>query len=350
LIRSSRWDAPAAGVAGELLARSSGRHRLRLARLATAVVIGLTALAGCSPLASLNDLFVSGSGYRLERGLRYGSERRQMLDVYAPLPGARQSVEPMPVTSVLVASDARVGTRVVVFLYGGAWRGGSRDYYRFVGEALASQGLVVVIPDYRVYPEVQFPVFNADAARAVRWVRDNIAGYGGNPDDIVLLGHSAGAHIAALLVTDQHYLAAAGVPSAAIRGFVGLAGPYGIDPRAYRITRGPFATVGDPAEAQPTAQVTGGEPPMLLLHGDADGTVWPVNSLALAERVNAAGGAARMIGYPDLGHIGILLAFAEMFRDGVPVFADTVRFITGGAAPPPAPRLASGGNSRLATP
>ncbi len=264
---------------------------------------------------TLNAIFVSREGYRIERGLAYGADRRQVLDVYVPDGAARPA-------------------RVVVFFYGGAWRSGSRGYYRFLGQALTSRGFVVVIPDYRVAPEVRFPAFVEDGARAVGWVHKTIAHYGGNSDDIWLMGHSAGAHIAALLVTDNRYLGAAGVPKASIRGFVGLAGPYAIDPLKYPITRAAFAGLTTPEAAQPMTYVDGDEPPMLLLHGADDDTVWPVNSHAFADRVNAAGGRAEVIDVPDTGHIGILLSLSEAFRGSGGVFDDIVGFLAATPHPP----------------
>ncbi|MDI7066444.1 alpha/beta hydrolase, partial [Klebsiella pneumoniae] len=97
---------------------------------------------------------------------------------------------------------------VVVFFYGGSWQNGARSDYLFVGQALTSRGFVAVLPDYRTYPDTRFPGFMEDAAAAVRWARDHAAEYGGDPSRIFLMGHSAGAHIVALLATDGHYLAA----------------------------------------------------------------------------------------------------------------------------------------------
>ena len=293
---------------------------------ATALIAGLAAMSACSPIGSLNALFVSRDGYRVDRGLAYGTNRRQVLDVYVPDDGTRPA-------------------RVVVFFYGGAWRGGSRNYYRFLGQALTRCGFVVVIPDYRVSPEVRFPAFVEDGAAALRWVHENIAAYGGDADDIWLVGHSAGAHIAALLVTDDRYLAAEGVPPASIRGFVGLAGPYAIDPLKYRSTREAFAGLTSPQVAQPMTYVDGEEPPMLLLHGADDGTVWPVNSHAFAERVNAAGGRAEVVEVPDTGHIGILLSLSQVLRGSGDVFGRTVRFLAAETD-----RAAEGDTAAAATP
>jgi acetyl esterase/lipase len=114
---------------------------------------------------------------------------------------------------------------VVVFFYGGRWSSGAKAQYRFVAQALASKGLVAVIPDYRLYPHVRFPAFIEDGAgavlgvparRAVRW-RSAM----GFPD-----GHSAGACIAAMLALAEAYLNAERIPRRAIRGMIGLVSPY----------------------------------------------------------------------------------------------------------------------------
>jgi acetyl esterase/lipase len=269
-------------------------------RLAVLAGFGLAAMvpaiAGCSPLVALNDWLVPAQGHVRHADIAYGAGPRQALDVYRPWPLAPEA-EPAP---------------VVVFFYGGSWKGGERAYYRFVGEALTSRGIVAVIPDYRVYPDARFPAFIDDGAAAVRWVEDNIGRYGGDARAIVLMGHSAGAHIAAMLIADDRYLDRAGARASAIRGFVGLAGPYAFDPLAYGSIRPIFEDADDPT--MPIGLIDGGEPPMLLLHGAGDRTVKPENSRALAERSRLAGGAAEIVEYDDLGHIGILLALAHPFR------------------------------------
>ena len=261
---------------------------------------------GCTPLAALNAL-VPDDGYSVRTDIAYGSLPRQKLDIYR-----------------LEALEAPAP--VVVWLYGGNWRTGERGGYRFVGEALTRHGYVVVVPDYRLYPQARFPAFVEDAAAAVRWAYDNVAAHGGDPRRIFLMGHSAGAHIAALLALDKRYLAAAGVPFEAVRGTVGLAGPYAFDPARYEKTRPVFAGTAA-AAMQPTAFVDGTEGPMLLLHGAEDETVYLDNSDKLATRIRAAGGTVRQITYPDLGHIGILIALATPFRHTAPVLGDIVAFL-----------------------
>jgi len=264
-------------------------------------------ISACSPATLLNAI-LSGEGYVSHTNLAYGEADRQVLDVYVP----DQSASAAP---------------VIVFFYGGSWKSGSRETYRFIAESFAPAGFVVVVPDYRLYPEVRFPAFVEDGAHAVRWVRDNIRNYGGDPERIILMGHSAGAHTAALLAFDERYLARAGVPATALRGLIGVAGPYAFDPLAYRSTRPIFSGVADIDTARPVTFVGGEDIPALLLHGADDTTVLPMNTEALADRIGKAGGRAATHVYPDTGHIGIVLSFAPPFRGRDTVYEDTLRFL-----------------------
>src|SRR5450830_980541 len=157
-----------------------------LITLLSSVAVAFT--TACSPVKTLNAIIPS-DGYILEQGITYGALPRQKLDVYIP------------------KNKAVTAKPVVVFFYGGSWDSGDRADYKFVAEALTSKGFVVVIPDYRVYPEVLFPDFLFDAAKAAKWVKDNAEKYGGDHSKVFLAGHSAGAHIAAMLTLDQQYLA-----------------------------------------------------------------------------------------------------------------------------------------------
>ena len=264
-------------------------------------------LSGCSPLVLVNAL-VPDEGYAAETGIAYGPLERHKLDLYRP-------TVPAP------------SKTVVVYLYGGAWTSGARGHYRFAGEAFASLGHLTVVPDYRLYPEARFPAFVEDAALALAWVRDSIAGHGGDPDRIVLVGHSAGAHIAALLALDRRYLATAGVPARSIAGLVGLAGPYSFDPTRYRSTRKIFATAATADDARPVSFAHPGAPPTLLLHGSDDGTVKPSNSAEMAAALTAAGVEVRYEVLPEVGHTGILLALAAPLRDRATVLEEIAVFI-----------------------
>lgn len=289
---------PAAGRTPDIDGEDGGGRppkRRRTAGRGLAALVAAISLGGCLPLATLNRVLVPGDTFALERGIAYGPEPRQSLDVYTPVP------------------PQAAGRPVVVFFYGGSWQSGRRAYYRFIGEALTAHGVVTVVADHRLYPEVVFPAFVADAAQAVAWVHGHIAAFGGDPDRIFLMGHSSGAHIAALLATDRAYLSRVGVPAASVRGLIGLAGPYAFDPFRYRSTRPIFAGLASPAPMQPLSFVSGGEPPMLLLHGSRDETVYPANSHALAAAVRATGGEAEVV-EADSGHIELVLTLVRRLK------------------------------------
>ncbi len=275
------------------------------------ITVAFTAfLSGCTNAAmdAVNALVPSGS-YRLDAGLPYGSDPRQILDVYRPKADG-QGVRP-----------------VVLFFYGGSWKFGSRTQYKFLGEAFASHGIVTVIADYRVYPAVKFPAFVNDGAHALQWVRTHIEAYGGNGRGIYLMGHSAGAHIAALVALDPSYAAAAGAENA-VHGFIGLAGPYAFHPEQTENVRDVFLGTGDLERARPINYARGGKDlAVFLAHGRADTTVLPANTEQLTSQINAYGGSARAVFYDDIGHIGIMAAFARPFRKRAPVLNDVVKFI-----------------------
>ena len=217
---------------------------------------------------------------------------------------------------------------IAVFFYGGSWRNGNRAEYAFVGEALASKGILAIIPDYRVFPQVRFPEFEFDAAQAVRWVFDHAEELGGDPQRIFVVGHSAGAHIAALLGTDQHYLASTGLKPKDLAGIVGIAGPYDFLPLTDPDLVEVFGEKKDWPASQPVNFVDGDEPPFLLLQGLGDRVVWPRNSIALQSRLHDAGDTVQLITYPSIGHFRIIAAFR--FPTLAPVLRDTADFILGG--------------------
>lgn len=264
-----------------------------------------TLAAACSPLTAFDTLVPKDGGVRqVVRGAAFGPHPRQRLDVYAP----KRTGAPHP---------------VIVFLYGGSWSSGTRTGYGFVGRALASRGFVVAIPDYRLVPEIRYPAFLQDNAAAVRWVRAHAAQVGGDPDRIVIAGHSAGAYNAAMLALDPRWL---GADRQAVRGWIGLAGPYdfAFDQPA---TRAAFGHVADPAETQPLRHAGAGDPPALLLTGDKDDLVRPRNSDVLAARLAAAGVPVERRSYSQ-GHVGILTAIARPLRGRAPVLADMTAFAT----------------------
>lgn len=277
--------------------------RRRFALLLSGSVASLAG-AGCSPLGAFNAVVPKDGGSRLlADGLAYGPAPRQRLDVYAPTSGTG----PLP---------------VMVFCYGGNWASGTRAGYGFVGRALAAAGFVTMIFDYRLVPEVSYPAFVEDTAAAVRFAQERAADFGGDPDRIVLAGHSAGAYNVVQVVLDRGYLRRAGVPRRRIRGVAGLAGPYDFYPFTSEVAEAAFGEPADGPATQPVNLVRGGEPAFFLAWGTADETVKPRNSEELARRLRAAGVPVTTRAYPDVGHAEIVLALAQPLRDDVPVYED----------------------------
>ncbi|MFL5255839.1 MAG: alpha/beta hydrolase, partial [Rhodopila sp.] len=228
-----------------------------------------TLLTACSPVTVLNAMAPT-AGLTITQAVAYGVGPRHRLDIYAP---------------------AQPDAPVVVFLYGGGWTDGDRALYRFLGAALAAHGYLTVIPDYRVYPEIRFPAFIQDAAAAVAWTTANIARYGGDPRRIVLMGHSAGAQIAAMLTLDKQWLGAEGLDlDRDLIGMIGLSGPYDFLPLNDPQLKAIFAPAGELRLTQPIAFARGDAPPMFLATGASDDTVWPHNTLNLAAAVRKDGG------------------------------------------------------------
>lgn len=248
-----------------------------------------------------------GQAIRITRSISYGGRARHRLDVFRPA--------------------AAVATPVVIFFYGGAWRSGNKELYRYVGKALARRGYVAVVPDYRIYPEVCYPEFLEDAALAVRWVKDNVGRFGGNPEKIFLKGHSAGAHIAAMLAIDTRWLEKVGLsPGRDIAGLIGIAGPYDYMPLRDKVLMTIFGGADRP-ETQPISHVSPGAPPALLMTGGSDRLVEPGNSTRLADRLRGAGNAATVLIYRRVGHYFIIAALAPLLRFIVPVLRDVDAFI-----------------------
>ena len=275
------------------------------------VSLALTALglSGCSPLALFDALGPRDGGGRLAlKDAAYGEDPRQRLDVFVP-----------------VASAA--GAPVLVFFYGGSWKGGSKEDYAFAAQALAAQGFVTVLPDYRLFPQVRFPDFLDDGAAAVAWVRDNVAGFGGDPNRIVLAGHSAGAYNAAMLALDPRYLRRAGVDPHAIRAVAGLSGPYDFLPFDHPTSIDVFGQAPDARATQPVTFAGPDAPPAFLATGEADGTVRPRNTQSLARRLREARVPVQERLYPGLDHADTLLALSVTFRSKAPELAEMTAFL-----------------------
>lgn len=270
-------------------------------------VTALGLLAACSPLTALNAVTPTSTYERVTAS--YGPHPRHTLDVYLPLP--RPAAAP-----------------VVVFFHGGTWNSGDRTGYVFLGEALASRGMVAVIANTRLYPEVRYPGFLEDGAKAVSWVEERVARYGGDPAKIFLMGHSSGAYNAAMLALDERWLEAAGSTPAALAGWIGLAGPYDFLPIENPDVKPVFFHPQTPPSSQPIHHVDTYAPPALLIAPSRDELVNPErNTGGLSRRLREAGVPVEEIYYRQASHTTLIGAFARPLRSLVPVLDEVTAFV-----------------------
>lgn len=260
-------------------------------------------------MTSLYSLAVAQRQVAIEAGLHYGDHPRQRLDIYYPCK-----------TTAVRA--------IIMFIYGGGWNSGARQMYGFVGTALAARGYLTMIPDYRLYPEVRYPDFMTDAAHAYRWAIDqqSAALTAGTP--MILMGHSAGAHMAALLAYDRRYLDQIDGALTSPQGFIGISGPYGFDPKTHHRSKMIFETAASADLVRPEAQVKAGAPAALVMHGDRDTVVMTENAIRFRDTMAAAGNKTTVVVYDNLGHTALLAALSRPWQWRADILAQIDRFIT----------------------
>jgi acetyl esterase/lipase len=270
-------------------------------RFLSALVASTTSITGCSPAALLN-MAASRKGYALQADIPYGTHGRQTLDLYTP-------------------ETPRPDERAVIFFYGGSWDSGAKGDYLFVAQALVSRGFRVIVPDYRLYPEIRFPAFLEDCAKATRWAVDKVG-----TENLFIMGHSAGAHIALMLATNTPYLIAVGVDRSKIPGVIGLSGPYDFLP----LTSAKLIDIFGGANRREIQAITFTQAPLapaLLAHGLDDTTIYPRNSEHLAAAWRQVGAQVELRLYPNVGHVDVVAAFSELLRGRAPTYEDVVTFM-----------------------
>lgn len=273
-----------------------------------AALLAAGAIAACSPLAVVNAVSPAGA-VQATASIRYGSDPRNMLDVYRPAANAKDAP-------------------VIVFFFGGNWVSGKREDYAFVGRALAARGFVVVIPDYRLYPQVRYPDFLVDGAVAVAWTARAIAAHGGDPKKIFLMGHSAGAYNAAMLALDARWLGQQGIKPASLRGWIGLAGPYDFLPVQNRTTQPVFSAPNTPPDSQPVNHVSASSPPALLIAAKEDNLVNPArNTGGMAAKLRAAQVPVRELYYDGVTHTTLVASLSSSLQRLAPTLAAVEAFV-----------------------
>jgi acetyl esterase/lipase len=291
-------------------------RRLRQWAVGAALVAFIgSALAG-SGLGLLNAV-ATLRGHQGPSGVAYGPLERQRFDVYVP-------------GTSLSEGDKASGSPLVIFIYGGSWAMGSRQDYRFAGEALAAQGFTVMVVDYRLHPEVRYPDFLQDCALAAGYGLEHAHELGADPRRVFLVGHSAGAYNAAMLALDPRWLRAVGHAPDELAGWVGLAGPYNFLPIVDEGVKQVFDWPRTSPDTQPIHHVADLPRPLPVFLGAAarDTVVFPdKNSIPLADAMKARGTAVTLKVYEHVNHATLVGALSWPLTPLAPVLEDTVAFI-----------------------
>jgi acetyl esterase/lipase len=192
----------------------------------------------------------------------HDDDGKNTLDLYLPLDGE--------------GAPSRTASRrvpVVVSFYGGQLMAGDKSEEVHVGERLAAAGFATAVVNYRLTPTVTHPGHVQDAAASVAWVKRHIAEYGGDPDNLFLIGHSAGAYLVSLLSTDERYLAAQNMSLSDVRGVVPVSAFYYVEKTGVAPDRDKRVWGTDPKvwiDASPAHHLHARVPPTLMLYADGD--------------------------------------------------------------------------------
>jgi len=265
-------------------------------RALAGIIVALTVASACQAAGEVTIPYADTDG---------GDANLQSLDIYPPADSAE-----LP---------------VMVYVHGGAWQTGDKANAELLARAYNREGYVFVSTNYRLAPDAAFPAWPEDVAAAIAWVHEHIDEYGGDPDKLCLMGHSAGAHLVALVATDESYLAAHGLSLTDISAVVPL------DTLAYDIPalakrRGGtlsrlyrIAFTDDPQlwrDASPITYVAAdkGVPPMILAYSGGMsvkrlGTGRAEPAEAFASALEAVGVTAQIVGAPEKTHAEIVQRF-----------------------------------------
>jgi acetyl esterase/lipase len=285
--------------------------RLLLKILVAAPVV-LFGLSGCTALTVYNDIVPQDRASEIvQRDIAYGNQKRQKLDIYLP-------------------GKSVAGKDVLVFFYGGSWKLGRKEEVSFVASAFAQRGFVVVVPDYRLVPEVTYPAFVQDTAKAIAWTYRNIASHGGNPRRMFVSGHSAGAYNAMMVALAPEFLVNEGLSPSIMKGAIGISGPYDFLPFEYIALHQAFDSAPVLKATQPIYRAADakGTPPILLLAGQAETMVPPKNTINLQAALRKAGKPVEVKFYPGARHLDTLFAISKTGRKKASVVEDIIDFMS----------------------
>jgi acetyl esterase/lipase len=263
------------------------------------------------------------AGYpHLARDVAFHAGMEPRLDVYSPPEGS--------------------GYPVVVFVHGGSWKDYDKKLFAPVAMRLLPEGMVVVIPDYTLHPGAGYEQMAGEVAAALSWTLENIERYGGDPQAVVVAGHSAGAHLTGLALLDPRFLGAYDHSSDEFCGWIGLSGVYDVQAeydywqgmgRTPKVMAEVMGGQENFAEASPLNYVRPDLPPILLIHGDQDRTVPLHIATDLHAALQAAGADSTLAIYPESGHSDYL--FAALAEEQSRVVDDIAGFVRRCTRPAP---------------
>src|SRR5438309_1521068 len=262
----------------------------------------MTTMKHVAQLVVAVSLFTEARAQDVKRDIPYANpaHERQVLDVYSP-----RNATKMP---------------VVFWIHGGGWQTGDKSSVQIKPQAFMDKGFVFVSTNYRLLPHVDMATIVRDIAKSIHWVHDHIAEYGGDPQRLLIMGHSAGAQLAALVCTDDRFLKAEGLSLAIVKGCVPVDGDTYDVPAIIetaetrrRVHGLPQAKFGhrekfgnDPAKHHDFSAVTHvatgkGIPPFLILHV-AEHPDTSAQALRLGDVLRAAGVPVTVFGAKETTH------------------------------------------------
>lgn len=231
------------------------------------------------------------------RVISYGTGERERMDWYELNPAAP----------------------TVIFIYGGNWRSGKRREFRFVADTLMGMGCNVLVPDFPLYPTARFAAILNGAVDGVNHFLDEVHQTG----PVILMGHSSGAQMAALMALNTELLNA----GHKVEAMIGLSGPYDFYPFSEDDHWDLFSPEDHYPQSQPVNYVRGDAPELYLLHGEDDTRVRRGHSKSLMLKQQEAGGRASREVYPGMGHIDAVVSFSRLHRRNNQLIRDIQSFI-----------------------
>jgi len=235
--------------------------------------------------------------------------------------------------NIFYKNDSIKDKPVLVFIHGGSWSSGKKETYWWLGRNFARKGVVTVIINYPLAPNVQYEKMGDDCALAVKWVSENIATYKASPDKIFIMGHSAGAHLAELINADPKYFKKAGIKNP-IKGVI-LNDPFGLDMHEYLTTAEKdhfyfdfIRTFTEQAEvwkaASPMDYVNNIKNPHLLFYGSKTYGAIKLQTPKLYENLKANGVRAEIKEIKGKSHVPMI---SQMIFGGNQLYEDILGFI-----------------------